>query len=582
MSAPLSRIVAPHVADHDRAWAGGVAMAPIAFDGRFGWLHQPATLFEGAAGVVLVSPLGRDERCVHRPMRLFADRLARAGYPTLRFDHRGQGDSLDLADDDDLLPDWIAGVQRAAAYLKAVSGVRRVVLGGVRFGASLAALAAPNIADVDGLMLMGPVVSGKAWLRELRLAGALSGTASEAASQAGGLHADGLALSPATARSLGTLDLKTVDIGDRNTLLVAQNASIAALAEPLGRHGAVVTEQTFAGFDPLFEDAHSNQSPEETFARALQWIGSVSPINRSAVAGDCPQPPACRLTLADAVETPVEFGDGLRGLLTRPRARGVAPRGVIFLNTGGDPRAGIGRFATLCARTLAAQGVATLRFDFAGIGDSADPADGRRHIYEVSRLADIEAAVALMRAEGLWDLTLAGVCSGGFHAIQAALADIGVRRALAVSPVKLVWREGDSLAVAKQDQGRATSFYASCLTKPETWKRLFGGDIDVAAVAKTVASRLLSRLSARRDDTAKNLRDQLASGSARGVAIRILVGVDDASLDEVETYFGPNGVTLDRLDGMSTVVAPGLDHGLARAESRALALAELVELIGRP
>jgi len=271
MSAPLSRIVVAHVADHDLAWAGGSAMAPISFGGRFGWLHQPATLFEGAVGVVLVPPLGRDERCVHRPMRLLADRLARAGYPTLRYDHLGQGDSLDLAGDGDALAVWVAGVRIATAFLKDATGVRRVVLGGVRIGASLAALAAAEIEAVDGLMLLAPVVSGKAWLRELRLAGAMSGTTSEAAHQAGGLEADGVALSPATVAALTALDLRTADLADQKVLLVAQNASVAALGEQLKQHGATVIQHAFAGYDPLFEDAHSNQAPEESFAQAMQW-----------------------------------------------------------------------------------------------------------------------------------------------------------------------------------------------------------------------------------------------------------------------------------------------------------------------
>ena len=553
-------------------------MSPIAFGGRFGWLHQPATLFDGAAGVVLVSPLGRDERCVHRPMRLLADRLARAGYPTLRFDHRGHGDSLDLPDDGDALPAWVEGVRAAAGFLKAATGVRRVVLGGVRFGATLAALAASQLDGLDGLMLLAPVVSGKAWLRELRLAGALSGTASDAATLAGGLEADGLELSPATVAALALLDLKVIDRPAGQVLLVSQTQAVATLGAHLREQSVAIIEHAFAGYDPLFEDAHSNLAPEETFAQAMQWIRTASPIDRDQVAGECPRPPACRIKLSSGVETPVAFDGGLRGLITRPDTLNAARNAVIFLNTGGDPRAGIGRFATLAARMLAVQGVASLRFDFAGLGDSADPADGRRHIYEVDRTADIQAAVERMRTEGFEDLTLVGVCAGGFHAIQAAIAGVDVHKVLAVSPVKLVWRAGDSLATAKQDQGRATSFYAGCLTEAETWKRLARGDIDVAAVVKTVAGRLRARLAARRDDTAKVFREQVASASARGVQIRILVGVDDASLDEVETYFGSNSAA--RLPGLSTVVAPGLDHGLARAESQARAMAELVDLIG--
>ncbi len=580
MSVPLSRIVAAQVADRDAAHEGASTMTPVAFGGRFGWLHQPAVLHDGAAGVVLVSPIGREARCAHRPMRLLADRLARAGYPTLRYDHIGHGDSLDLTDDGDALPEWIAGVRAAADFLKTEAGQRPIVLGGVRLGASLAALAADGDKGIDGLMLLAPVVSGKAWLRELRLAGAMSGTVSEVAAAAGGLEADGLALSPATARGLAAVNLKTLDRPPAHVLLVVQNELVAALGEPLKARGAAVSEQDFAGYDPLFEDAHSNQAPEAVFAQAVDWLKAAMPIDHEAGTLSGSRALSCLLEQSGWMETPVAFGAGLWGLLTRPDATTPVRKAVIFLNTGGDPRAGIGRFAAEASRALAAQGIASLRFDFPGVGDSADPADGRRHIYEVSRLADVRAAMALMAAEGYADVTLTGVCAGGHHAIQAAIADTSVRKALAISPVKLVWRAGDSLAVGKRDQGRATAFYVSGLTNPTTWKRLLTGDIHVFSVLKTLTTRLASRFAARRDDGTKAFRDQVLAVSDRGGKVRIIVGIDDASLDEVETYFGPKGAQLDRLPGMAVSVVPGVDHGLARSESRRHALADLIALVG--
>ena len=580
MSAPLSRIVAPHVADHEPAGVG-VTMTPVSFGGRFGWLHQPAMLSDGAAGVVLVSPLGRDARCAHRPMRLLADRLARAGYPALRYDHLGQGDSLDLVDNGDAFTAWIAGVTAAAEHLKSLTGVARTVLGGVRLGASLAALAATD-AGVDGLMLFAPVVSGKAWLRELRLSGAMSGTTSARAEQAGGLEADGLTLSPSTVKALSAMDVRSVAWPAVPTLLFAQNENVAALGSRIDELGVKLSAQDFAGYDPLFEDAHSNQAPEEAFAQAVHWIRTAFPIDQDADAFASPVPPIASLAPVGAMEAPVAFGNGLWGILTQPIAPNAARAAVIFLNTGGDPRAGIGRFAAVTARSLAADGIASLRFDFPGVGDSADPADGRRHIYEVSRTADVRAAMTLMAAKGFNDLALAGVCAGGHHALQAAIADVGVTKVLAVSPVKLVWREGHSLAIGKRDQGRATAFYVGGLASLATWKRLATGDIHVASVLKTLIGRVMGRLAARRDDSTKAFQDQIAAASARGVKVRILVGIDDASLDEVETYFGPKGARMARLSGMSVTVAPGVDHGLARAESRATALTELVALVDEP
>jgi len=556
-------------------------MSPVSFGGRFGWLHHPATLTEGAVGVVLVSPLGRDARCAHRPMRLFADRLAQAGYPTLRFDHLGHGDSLEGSQAGDAPAEWISGVHAATTILKAMTGVERIVFGGVRMGASLAALAALDDDTVAGLIALAPVVSGKGWLRELRLAAAMSGTESEAARSLGGLEGDGLTLSPEAVKALMALDIKSVALPSRAVLLFAQNETTAALGPCLERTGAAVTSHDFAGYDPMFEDAHSNAAPEEVFAQAIQWLRATLPIDPAATAIPTPSLPVCRLTAAGLVETPVNFGAGLRGLITWPQNAESRTRGaVIFLNTGGDPRAGIGRFAAIAGRELARRGVASLRFDFPGVGDSADPADSARHIYEVSRAADIQAAMALMTAEGFDDLTVAGVCAGGHHALQAVTANPAVQRVLAVSPVKLVWRHGDSLAIGKRDQGRATTFYVNGLADPTTWKRLVTGDIHVFSVLRTLVGRLRARLATRRDDTVALYNQRFAEASARDVQVRILVGVDDASLDEVETFFGPKGARLNRLPGMSVVVAPGVDHGLARPESRAAALAQLFDLVG--
>ncbi len=73
------------------------AMTAVTFHGLLGWLHQAGGPMADT-GVVLISPLGRDARCGHLPMRLFADQLAEAGFPTLRYDHRGEGDSLPCDD----------------------------------------------------------------------------------------------------------------------------------------------------------------------------------------------------------------------------------------------------------------------------------------------------------------------------------------------------------------------------------------------------------------------------------------------------------------------------------------------------
>jgi alpha-beta hydrolase superfamily lysophospholipase len=554
---------------------------PLAFDGLFGWLH-PAQGASADTGVVLISPLGRDARCAHRPMRLLAERLAAAGYPTLRYDPLGEGDSLAPPDpEEDLTPHWLRGVEQAVDRLRAETGVRRVALGGVRLGASLAAVSA---AHADGLILLAPVLNARAWLKRLRFAGAVFDTAAKGGGEPAALDAGGLWLSAATAASLGAIDLLAAPAPAVPVFVAAQNRQVAAYAAGLAERGAAVEAGDFPGFDALFLDAHSNEPPEAVFAHAAGWLDRTFGGARLNAAPAAPPTASAELRPPGAVERPVVFGDGLQGVLCEPLAPAPDAPAVIFLNTGGDPRAGVGGFAATAARRLAALGSLSLRFDFAGVGDSPmRGADARGHVYETPREADLDAALGLMAERGGRRIVVAGVCAGAYHAFRLAARDARVTGLFVVSPVKLVWRGGDSLAFGRKDDGKAVQTYVQALTDPATWRRLAAGGIDVAAVVRTLARRVTGRalgwVQGRTPDAPPALMRAFAR---RGGRACFVMGLDDASLDEVETYFGRAGAGLKRTAAAEVHIEARLDHGLARRTSREIALNLLTAWLGRP
>ena len=140
----------------------------------FGWLHRPDTPI-GDLGLVICNPFGHEAQSIHRSLRHFAEASAAVGTPVLRFDYEGTGDSCGDENDSARLAAWTQSVHRAVEALREATGVTRVALLGVRLGALLAGLAAAERDDVDGLVLIAPVVAGKAWLREMRaLHGALA------------------------------------------------------------------------------------------------------------------------------------------------------------------------------------------------------------------------------------------------------------------------------------------------------------------------------------------------------------------------------------------------------------------------
>lgn len=541
-------------------------MQPVAFAGCFGWLHVARADATRRTGVVIVPGLGRDARCGHKPLRILAEQLADLGFPVLRYDHPGQGDSLPLAEGDEALEAWTQGVAQAARALRAQAGVDEVVLVGLRLGATLAALAQ---AQAAGLVLLAPVILGRRWLRELKVAGAVGGTGSP--DGAATFEAEGLSLASDTAARISGLDLTAVHATAPQVLMITPSDAADLLGEHLKSLGAEVVGADFPAYDLLFEDAHSNQPPTEVFNRVASWLDARFPERGDPAT--TPPPSGSELHGASFVERAVRFGPDLAGVICEPADAGRVRRVAILCNTGGDPRAGIGGFSAEAARMLASQGVASLRFDFAGLGDS--PSATPIHVYETSRVEELDAAITLMQARGGEEIILIGACAGAYHALRQARRDPRVQAVFAVNAARIIWRPGDSLAVGKRDEGKSTAAYSQGFRRPETWLRLVRGQIDIAAVARTLIGRFAARLRQGANPEVETLRLEIAAFAARGGRAHLLMGVDDPSLDEVVTYFGPAGRDWRAHDGLTLSIRQGIDHGLARSFSRRTALAEL-------
>jgi hypothetical protein len=130
------------------------------------------------------------------------------------------------------------------------------------------------------------------------------------------------------------------------------------------------------------------------------------------------------------IEVSLGFGhdNGLVGTLCLPAtAAGAAAghgatAGIVLFNAGIVHRVGPHRVNVRLARALADRGIASIRFDLAGLGDSRR-ADGTVG-FEAQAVADLRAAMtALGQATGLRRFGLFGFCSGGLHSYNTAQLD---------------------------------------------------------------------------------------------------------------------------------------------------------------
>jgi uncharacterized protein len=133
----------------------------------YGAYTEPAQTRRGAPAVLLCYPGVHEYNTAHWAFRRLAASLSRAGYPSLRFDYLGTGDS-DGAVEETTFSSMVGSVQTAARELLDLSGARKLWLVGLRLGAAAAAVASLDELPVRGLVLWDAVTSGEAYLGELR------------------------------------------------------------------------------------------------------------------------------------------------------------------------------------------------------------------------------------------------------------------------------------------------------------------------------------------------------------------------------------------------------------------------------
>ncbi len=470
------------VAIDDRNLGQGPQMRPVSFEGCFGWLHMPPDQAAGTTAVVLCQGLGSDALTGHRSFRRLADALAALGYPALRFDYPGTGDAAVPPAGAEYWSLWQHSIHAAADWLRRQSGAQRIILCGLRFGATLAAVAAQTRADVAGLVLLAPVLRGRTWLRQLSLEAKLP----ISAPAENGLALDEFTFSGATVERINQVDLRRVKLPQNCPVAIhAQEPSpiLTACVAAWRSAGATVTEADFAGLEPMLRPTFLNHEASADFTRITAWLRHHAPPKGPGEQADHPRRPfrpRTELHTNGAIETPLWFGrhGNLFGMLCRPSGRQAHGAAVVIANSGGNPHYGHAGGGTELARQLAIQGVASLRIDFAGLGDSVTPGDIPTHVFEADRRSDITAAIDALERFGFRHFAVHGICSGAYHAFHAGLADPRIAALLLVNPPLFQWRPGFPLQFlnrVRQDR----SLTLRKLVSRTNWRLLVNGRLDL-------------------------------------------------------------------------------------------------------
>jgi alpha-beta hydrolase superfamily lysophospholipase len=559
----------------------------------FGWLHRPTVASSGRLGLVICKPFGYESVCAHRGVRAFAEAAAGSGVPTLRFDFLGTGDSPDIDPLANQIEAWTRDTVAAVRVLERLTGVTSICLVGLRLGALIALLAARQCDAVTGLALVAPVTSGRRYLREIRttrLAAALGIHARdvEVPPANGSMEVSGFPVSAASIAALEDIDFTGPTEVPSVRMLVIDGASMPVArrwAQALPARGIETTYHALPGMVEMLMTAPQFAQPATTMiAATCEWLTQLSgrtDSHRGARGGPhhsfgnevavekatlsiAGSNPATTLT-EHPVFIPAEAM--LFGIVTQPGPDEKRRRAVILLNAGADHHIGASRLYVSLARRWAARGYFVLRLDLAGLGDSATrPGCAPNEVFPPGALADIGSAIEYMRVQyGVRDITLAGLCSGAYHALRAAVAALPVHRILLVNPQNYFWKEGMTLNdLQLVEVVHNPGVYRQRIFSLAAWWRVIRGDVNIGRIVTIYLKRPLLAAESLLREGARWLRVPLAEDLGRELEEVIARGV------RVAFVFarGEPGIELLKLQAGSAVRRLGeryrmriLDHG---------------------
>ena len=248
----------------------------------------------------------------------------------------------------------------------------------------------------------------------------------------------------------------------------------------------------------------------------------------------------------------------LVGILTHPAPGQETDFVAIVLNAGLIHHVGPHRLHVTLARALAARGIASLRVDLSGIGDSSARPDNLP-AQELSVREPREIMDDLSR-RGYRHFILFGICSGARQALQAAVGDSRVKGVVMVNP-------GTTTENVELSSRAATRFYLRrSLWNSRAWLNFFSGRVNYRRLYQTLTGMLRRQ---RRDDERDyspdhdkttlidTARRQLEPLLARGTRVLIVFSDRDAHFIGVME----NGIQQLQIDGQCQVeVHPEADH----------------------
>jgi alpha-beta hydrolase superfamily lysophospholipase len=525
-------------------------------DAIFCWLHLPNNNQIKSMGAVICNPLGYEYSHSHRSLRHLADQLAAVGYPSIRFDYHGTGDSFSDLLAENRIQTFLLNIEQAINQLQNLTGIQKVSLVGLRLGATLAAAYAKNNA-IENLVLWSPYVKGRAYVREMKALEQLASHASEHKNNF--IDSGGFIVSDETADKLSKINLLKQNYHTENILLIEREdlQPNQKLFDALIKN--IVTSQTVQNTDQLIEDLKQTKKierfamsgylemmaepqqtivPQNAINNIISWldkkhlVGKSDTLDKKLIASQNLKKIEQLATMTALTESPYQEvlvnEESSFGVLTLPAnyKQSTYKKPVIILcNSGSVHRIGPNRVYVELARVIAELGFAVYRFDLRQLGDSVNGIlANENNPYSNKAVDDIENAIKEMQESyGFSDFIISGLCSGAHNTFHAGLAlsdKYNIQEAIIINPLTFYKdieasqseyskdnfsdyiKSKNTPAEQKCAKGTIDNFqietdakqYKKSLLDPKKWLKLLSGKVDIGYLIKFITQKSIKAL----------------------------------------------------------------------------------------
>jgi pimeloyl-ACP methyl ester carboxylesterase len=447
--------------------------------------HDDETIHISGASIIC-PPIGTDYNNSYQNLRVLGEQLANKGQLVIHLDYIEFGNSSEKDEDTEQLESIVYSITSVHSWLKDV-GINQINIVGLRFGATLAALAANSVV-INKLILWSPVVKGKSFVREIKM---LAQASEQTIESSESLDISGWTIEPSTSQAISDIDLLTGEPSAKNIFILqdGQKRQLNKLADYYAKEKSInVTIEEQNELVALLVDAHESQLATESNQSVVDFIVEDIGSTSSLLLEDFRAKSICR---GDNYKDSYHYDEQKYMIKTDSLINNNDLPTLVFLNSGSNHQVGPHRLYVTLTREFAKLGFNSFRIDLPGLGETPAEIDNEDNKpYPKNIVATLSS---MLKNMGLHSkpLIMVGLCSGAYHSLKfsAEAEGININESIIINPLTFYWQQGMTINDSPSVTFGHWNWYLKSMKDWHRWKKLLKGDVNIKPILKTIQQR---------------------------------------------------------------------------------------------